>query len=118
MKTPTEQMEKGAKTGATPEVNAADNPQKANIKLKGAIEFIAKGKTSSRVRPDQAGRDTQDSEEDEQPTLKAQGYPGTGKFCQFSLTAKFPYKYMNDSNDRVSKHFFANNKFYDRTWDV
>jgi hypothetical protein len=41
-----------------------------------------------------------------------------GRFCQFGLAAKFPYKYMNDSNDKVSKYFFASNKFYDHTWDL
>ncbi|KAJ9620758.1 hypothetical protein H2204_012168 [Knufia peltigerae] len=42
----------------------------------------------------------------------------TGEFCQFFLTAKFPYKYMNDGDDKVSKRFFAANKFYNRDWDI
>jgi hypothetical protein len=46
------------------------------------------------------------------------GNPATGHFCQLGLVAKFPYKYMTDENDRVSRHFFANNKFYERTWDL
>jgi hypothetical protein len=25
---------------------------------------------------------------------------------------------MEDANDRVSKHFFANNKFFERRWDL
>jgi hypothetical protein len=117
MKTPTKQTN-GGKTGPTPDSNASVHPHKANSKLKGPIEFIAKGKTSSKVRPDQDNGGTQDSKEDDQPMSNTQGAPVTGNFCQFSLAAKFPYKYMNDSNDRVSKHFFANNKFYDRTWDM
>ena len=44
--------------------------------------------------------------------------PPTGRFCQFILASKFPYKYMKDVNDRVSRHFFANNKFYSRNWDL
>lgn len=41
-----------------------------------------------------------------------------GKFCQFVLAAKFPYKYMDDGNDQVSRQFFADNKFYSRPWDL
>ena len=44
--------------------------------------------------------------------------PILGRFCPFILAAKFPYKYMNDGDDRVSKHFFADNKFYARSWDL
>jgi hypothetical protein len=46
------------------------------------------------------------------------GNPLTGHFCPLALVAKFPYKYMVDTNDRVSRHFFAQNKFYQRNWDV
>jgi hypothetical protein len=46
------------------------------------------------------------------------GNPLTGHFCPLALVAKFPYKYMVDTNDRVSKHFFAQNKFYQRNWDM
>ena len=42
----------------------------------------------------------------------------SGRFCSLSLVAKFPYKYMVDANDRVSKHFFAQGKFYARSWDM
>jgi hypothetical protein len=46
------------------------------------------------------------------------GNPLTGHFCPLALVAKFPYKYMVDTNDRVSRHFFAQNKFYQRKWDM
>jgi hypothetical protein len=46
------------------------------------------------------------------------GNPLTGHFCPLTLVAKFPYKYMVDTNDRVSRHFFAQNKFYQRKWDM
>ena len=46
------------------------------------------------------------------------GNPLTGHFCPLSLVAKFPYKYIVDTNDRVSRHFFAQNKFYERKWEM
>lgn len=46
------------------------------------------------------------------------GNPLTGHFCPLTLVAKLPYKYMTDTDGRVSKHFFAENKFYLREWDV
>ena len=46
------------------------------------------------------------------------GNPLTGRFCPLTLVAKFPYKYMMDPDDRVSRHFFAQNKFYQRKWDM
>lgn len=48
----------------------------------------------------------------------ADGNPLTGRYCPLTLVAKFPYKYMVDTNDRVSRHFFAQNKFYQRKWDM
>lgn len=46
------------------------------------------------------------------------GNPAVGHFCSFGLMAKFPYKYIDDSNGRVSRHFFANGKIYTRIWDL
>ncbi|KAI1617326.1 hypothetical protein EDD36DRAFT_450974 [Exophiala viscosa] len=117
MKTPTKQA-KTAKPRAMPEPNAFGYPKEAKIEPKGPIEYIAKGKVSSKPKPKQGVAYIQDSDGDDLPTSNPQGAPVTGHFCQFSLASKFPYKYMNDSNDRVSRHFFANNKFYDRAWDV
>ncbi|KAK4940323.1 hypothetical protein LTR10_019539 [Elasticomyces elasticus] len=117
MKSPTKQS-KTAKPRVMPEPNAFGYPKEAIIEPKGPIEYIAKGKTSLKPRPKQVATYTQDSDEHELPTSNPQGAPANGHFCQFSLASKFPYKYMNDSNDRVSRHFFANNKFYDRTWDI
>ena len=42
----------------------------------------------------------------------------TGHFCVFPLVQKFPYKYMVDGNDRVSRRFFARDRFFDRKWDM
>lgn len=52
------------------------------------------------------------------PDRDVDGNMATGHFCIFSLVAKFPYKYMKDPSDKVSKRFFAYNKFYEREWDV
>lgn len=52
------------------------------------------------------------------PVEDVDGNKATGHFCVFSLVAKFPYKYMRDSSDKVSKRFFAYNKFYEREWDM
>lgn len=52
------------------------------------------------------------------PVADKHGNPAVGHFCSFGLVAKFPYKYIDDSNDRVSRHFFANGKIYTRTWDL
>ena len=46
------------------------------------------------------------------------GNQSTGHFCVFSLVQKFPYKYMNDGNDRVSRRFFASDRFFERKWDM
>lgn len=52
------------------------------------------------------------------PVADKHGNPVVGHFCSFNLVAKFPYKYMDDGNGRVSRHFFANGKIFMRTWDL
>ncbi|ETN46171.1 uncharacterized protein HMPREF1541_00355 [Cyphellophora europaea CBS 101466] len=52
------------------------------------------------------------------PTSDKHGKSVTGHFCSFNLAAKFPYKYLDDPNGQVSRHFFANGKFFERTWDL
>ncbi|RMZ87189.1 hypothetical protein DV736_g5584, partial [Chaetothyriales sp. CBS 134916] len=52
------------------------------------------------------------------PDLDDQGNCALGHFCRLSLVAKFPYKYMTDESGQVSRHFFANQKFYQRIWDL
>ncbi len=46
------------------------------------------------------------------------GQPLVGRFCPLMLVTKFCYKYMDDPNDRVSKHFFASGKIWNRIWDM
>ncbi|RMZ83119.1 hypothetical protein DV738_g1261, partial [Chaetothyriales sp. CBS 135597] len=52
------------------------------------------------------------------PDRDDQGNPAVGHFCRLALVAKFPYKYLKDPSGEISRHFFANQKFYQRTWDL
>ena len=99
-----------------PEPDAFGYPKGAHVEVKGPIEYIPKGKSFNPLEEMQ----DEDSEfsSPRKRTSDNFGNPLTGRFCQFSLVRKFPYKYMVDSNDRVSRHFFANNKFFERTWDL
>jgi hypothetical protein len=101
-----------AKPRKMPEPTATGYPEGA-VETKGPIKYLARGKRSSdsppKEQPDDAG---------DLPPADTNGNPVTGRFCHFGLAAKFPYKYMNDPNDRVSRHFFAANKFYSRPWDL
>jgi hypothetical protein len=54
----------------------------------------------------------------ELPKHDIEGNTLTGHFCPLVLVAKFPYKYMVDTDDRVSRYFFAQNKFYQREWHM
>ena len=105
-----------AKPRKMPEHNAFGYPKDAVIKPKGPIEYLAKGEWSKK----NANKVTEQADSDDEhiPTADDHGSKVTGQFCQFLLAAKFPYKYMNDPNDRVSRHFFASNKFYAREWDL
>ena len=88
--------------------------QNAKIPKKGAIAYLEYGNAEE-------GTNEPDGEVPVVrglPEIDDQGNPATGHFCQFGLVAKFPYKYMIDENDRVSRHFFANQRFYERTWDL
>jgi hypothetical protein len=62
--------------------------------------------------------DTDDDSDRPLPAMNKLGHLVTGHFCQFNLVKRFPYKYLDDTNDRVSKRFFANDKFFGRTWDL
>ncbi|KAL2426160.1 hypothetical protein ABEF95_012143 [Exophiala dermatitidis] len=82
-----------------------------------SITFVPEGKRSSKGKSKDTDLEERVSANPDYawPTSP---YPVKGVFCQFSLAAAFPYKYMNDKNDRVSRHFFAQNKFYQNTWDL
>jgi hypothetical protein len=93
------------------------NPKDTHIDPNRAIEYIPQGKVSAKAVKEHVVLESSNDNEG-LPTSNTQGAPVIGHFCQFFLAAKFPYKYMNDRNDRVSKRFFADNKFYNRTWDM
>lgn len=115
MLTPKKKMNQKPKPRKMPEPNAHGYAKDAYVEPEGPIQYIPKGKSSYPV---------EDEDEDSDSTFlqlrtsDKLGNPVTGHFCQFSLVRKFPYKYIVDSNDRVSRHFFANNKFFERTWDL
>ncbi|KEF58540.1 uncharacterized protein A1O9_06466 [Exophiala aquamarina CBS 119918] len=83
------------------------------VEPQGGAEYIHKGKQSPKHSSQGTSSKTNNSKSSHSASL-----PTTDKFCQFNLVSKFPYKYMNDAGDRVSRHFFANNKFFNRTWDL
>jgi len=98
-----------------PEPNAHGYPRDAYVEPQGPIRYIPNGKSSDPVDDEDVDSDSTSLQ---LRTSDKLGNPVTGHFCQFNLVKKFPYKYMVDSNDRVSRHFFANNKFFERTWDM
>ena len=100
-----------------PEPNAFGYPRDAVIEPKGSIEYHSKGKWS-KENVSKENSEQSDSDEGMPSTADDHGNPVVSHFCQFNLASKFPYKYMNDPNDRVSRHFFASNKFYGRKWDL
>lgn len=90
------------------------------------MQKVKKRTTYTMPKPSQArehnatGDDSEDNEVSP-PKLRSMdklGNPATGHFCPFNLVKTFPYKHMIDSKDRVSKQFFASNKFFERTWDL
>jgi hypothetical protein len=97
--------------------NSAGLLKDAIVSPAGSLEYLAKGK-SFRKNTSDHGTELSDSGYGMLSTGDAYGNPVIARFCQFSLAAKFPYKYMNDPNDRVSRHYFASNKFYARKWDL
>ncbi len=62
--------------------------------------------------------DANDGKDDGLSSVDGDGHPLVGKFCPLVLVTKFCYKYMDDPNDRVSRHFFASGKIWNRTWDM
>ncbi|KIX95884.1 uncharacterized protein Z520_08592 [Fonsecaea multimorphosa CBS 102226] len=100
-----------------PKASFGENPKDVVTAPNGPIQYLAKGKIS-KSEPFWTVNEHSDSDNEALPTADRKGNPVVGHFCQFALAAKFPYKYMNDVNDRVSRHFFASNKFYNRTWDL
>ena len=84
-------------------------------------------KTSKKPQSNRNGKNTKPNAEDlntyeavrkDLPTSDDAGNSVTGHFCVLDAASKFPYKFMNDTDGRVSREFFAAGKFYHRGWDV
>jgi len=103
-----------------PKPNATGYPKDACAESARPISYIPKGKTSQSAQPNEQLDDEGSSEVENEalPSEDAYGNAATGHFCLFNLLAKFPYKYIEDANDRVSRHFFAGGKFYERKWSL
>jgi hypothetical protein len=66
-----------------------------------------------------AGRtEVSDGKDDGISNIDKDGHLLIGRYCPLALVTKFCYKYMDDPNDRVSRHFFASGKIWNRTWDM
>lgn len=106
-----------SRRSALPHHNPHNTPAVSYDGVDESISFVPGGKVSSKGKGKDADLEERVSANPDYawPTSP---YPVKGVFCQFSLAAAFPYKYMNDKNDRVSRHFFAQNKFYQNTWDL
>jgi hypothetical protein len=107
MKAPSEQSSQ-SKRCVIPEPNALGYPK----------DVPHEGKQTSMQLSQDASIKLHNGKERDIQSSNSAPSPLTGRFCQFILASKFPYKYMKDANDRVSRHFFANNKFYSRNWDL
>ena len=90
-------------------------PTNSRSDMQGSPEYLPNGKSIKATLSEDEDSDQHGSL---LPTQDKLGNRATGHFCQFNLVKKFPYKYMKDANGRVSRHFFANNKFFERTWDL
>lgn len=94
------------------------NVKETHVDLPGHLSNSSQGALSPRViYPGDAETDDMETTS-KLPTHDIVGNMATGHFCIFTLVAKFPYKYMRDPGDKVSKRFFASNKFYCREWDL
>jgi hypothetical protein len=115
-----------------PDIAYGDNSGANEVQLSGSEddEYSAAFAKTPKMKPPKAAKtktSTTTKHEDfstaaelrkELATVDKHGNPVVGHFCLLTLVSKFPYKYMSDGEDRVSKRFFAANKFYDRTWDL
>jgi hypothetical protein len=98
-----------------------------NTKPKMKVHAPPAGETGKRIQQSQATQsrrkhpenfDLNDGLHQNLPKADKHGREAVGHFCPFNMVTKFPYKYMDDSNSRVSQHFFANGKIYEREWDM
>jgi hypothetical protein len=103
---------------AKPEAPSKKTKKKSSNSARTFPGEQAKSKVRSEDIKSKARNERIEEKDDGIPTADEDGNPLIGRFCPFSLVTKFCYKYMNDPNDRVSKHFFASGKIWERTWTM
>lgn len=80
------------------------------------IVYSSKGRRSGGVFPNSLDDEDDGYGSDAEPVSSSKEL--VGQFCVFSQVVKFPYKYMQDPESRVSRRFFASEQIYERGWDV
>jgi hypothetical protein len=98
-----------------PEPNAHGYPKDAYIEPKQPLAYLPQGKSSYTAGD---GGSITHHPPRSLPTTDHFGNSVIGHFCPAHLVKTFPYKYMKDDNNRVSKRFFASDKFFERNWDL
>jgi hypothetical protein len=105
-KTPAMKLDSNAKAKKTKPVTGYQSNGRPRPKVR--------SKTGENTTKDGAGK----GEDDGVSIVDKDGHPLIGRFCPLMLVTKFCYKYMDDPNDRVSRHFFASGKIWNRTWKM
>lgn len=80
------------------------------------VIYLPNGRRPKNFSPNEPTADDNDSELISEPASSS--HEIHGRFCVFSQVVKFPYRYMHDPEDRVSRRFFASEKIYQRNWDL
>lgn len=80
------------------------------------IVYLSKGRRSGGTYPIELDDQNDSYDSDVEPVSSSNEL--VGQFCIFSQVVKFPYKYMQDPENRVSRRFFANEKIFERSWDM
>jgi hypothetical protein len=108
------------KTPTMKSVNAAIGKKKASTGVAHHLDDErSKAKVGPKSRPNASATIESDQGlDDGLSNIDGDGNRLIGRFCPFMPVTKFCYKYMDDPNDRVSKHFFAAGKIWNRKWDM
>ncbi|KIW15356.1 hypothetical protein PV08_05402 [Exophiala spinifera] len=118
MKAPTQQPDQKLTSRTILESTARASREGVSTEAESSSGSVCQSNNPSKVMADEKQGSIAHGQIQSIPDSEEQNPETTRQYCQFLLAAKFPYKYMNDGDDRVSKRFFANNKFYNRDWDI
>ncbi|KAK5940303.1 hypothetical protein PMZ80_007723 [Knufia obscura] len=97
-----------------PKSNPNNNPSRGTDPDQ--VVFLPKGVWRGGLPATQVVDDDHDDQRHREPISSS--HQRIGRFCVWSLVAKFPYKYMQDPDSKVSKRFFASEKVFERGWHV